>query len=233
MENKKLNKKIIIGLISVGLLSANSYSFAQITSTNNTPQLMIPQYSQQDLTNQGCDPNNWNVLVNEYVQKRTVERQIQAQIQLADQIRSSPSLGGQCLENVMNQMNQVMGAINALIALFTGNIDWASIGRSVLSQMTEWACASIDTYTGNMMYGTTQPYMGNVQMLNNMNGGVSYQAGPNGPNVNTGTIVSNNPNAPFQFGTINSQTMTYQPAQTQPSMNPFNGSNTQTINGMK
>ncbi len=234
----KKSKKIFSCLVASSLVLASTPSFSQLTNTggqmaNSTPQLMIPQYNQQDLINQGCDPNNWNILVQDYVQKRTVERQIQGQIQVADQILAAPALGGQCIENMVNQINQVMGAINALIALFTGNIDWASIGRTVLSQMTEWACASLNTYTGNMMYGTSQPYMGQVQMLNNMNGGVSYQTGRTGPTVNTGPVVSNNPNAPFQFGTINSQTMTYQPAQTQSSTNPFNGSNTSTLNGMK
>ncbi len=225
-KNNKHHKKVI-SLIITGILSASTPSFAQITTTNGTtggtPPLMVPQYSQQDLINQGCDPNNWNSLVQQYVNQRTVERQIQGQIQVADQVMGAPAISaGRCIEQLMNQINQIMGAINAIIALFTGSIDWGSIGRTILNQMTEWACNTLNTYTGNMAYGATQPYIGQMNGIIGLNGGQTVNTGPNGPTVSTGQIITPNQNSTNIQNLINGNNTQVAPTGT---VNPFNGNN--------
>ncbi len=227
IDNKP--RKKIITFVIASLLSTATPSFAQLTTTSGattgTPQLMIPQYSQQDLINQGCDPNNWNSLVQQYVNQRTVERQIQGQSQHADQVLAAPGISaGRCLEQLMNQINQIMSIINTIIALFTGSIDWGAIGRSILNQMTEWACNTLNTYTGNMAYGATQPVIGQISgVVNTVNGGQTVNTGPNGPTISTGQIITPNNNTNTIQNLLNGSNSTVAPTG---AANPFNGAST-------
>ena len=173
MTNKHPLTKIAVTVMLV--LTANIAS-AQMT-TGQTPRLMIPQYTNTELQSVGCDPNNWNMLVNQYLAKRGLERSQQAQQQVADQMTATPAArgtgtgpgagGATCFESAINTINNTMRTVNQIIAIFTGGgPDWSAIGNAVLGQLTTAACNQINQYTGSIAYNAVSP------LNQSLNGGI-------------------------------------------------------------
>lgn len=179
------------------LMTAINTTNAQMT-TGQTPRLMIPQYTNTELQSVGCDPNNWNMLVNQYLAKRGLERSQQAQQQVADQMSATPAArgtgtgpgggGASCFESAINTINNTMRTVNQIIAIFTGGgPDWGAIGNAVLGQLTTAACNQINQYTGSIAYNAVSPLN---QSLNGGFGAVNNLGVQTGlGNINIGSQV--------------------------------------------
>ena len=124
-----MRKEFKISTIAVGIAISFSTAWAQSQNTSSVlPSLMIPQYSNQELQSVGCDPNNWNMLMNNYLAKRGYERSQQDRIQVVEQKNATPQRPpGQksCFEGAISTINQTMRTVNQVISIFTGGgPDW-------------------------------------------------------------------------------------------------------------
>jgi len=193
---KHKTKIFALGLVSSALIAGNAMAQTKVTVPNTgTPALTYFTYTNQELQSSGCDPNVWNELVADYIQKRTLERAQQGAIQVQDQAKPPIPAGGttsgrSCFENATNQINSAISGINSLLSIFTGSVDWSSLANNTINQLTTAACNQIDAYLVNMTSGVLQPINNTVNQTNSTIGGASINTSLGSVNVG-GAIVPN------------------------------------------
>lgn len=216
-NNKKSKFKKLVFSITMGIAISTSLPLmgsigsanaqTTTTSTNKTPQLMIPEYTQAQLDAARCDSKVWTNLVQNYLNKRGLERQIQGQIQVIDQMNAAPaanqsangSSSGSCWDNALNQLGSVAKNFDNILSIFTGGgFDFDKAADLVMNQVSNYACSQLTNFTGQVTYGLNSA-------INN-----TYSSTIGNIGINTGPI---NVNGSQIFGTTGSQSGTTGPAQ--------------------
>jgi hypothetical protein len=209
--NKNKNKLKSLGVsISLGLmLSVSSYAIAaegsststgtgtssgQTQTNTSTPQLMIPEYTTEQLKKAQCEPQVWTNLVQTYLSKRGVERQVQGQIQVIDQAKAAPAAnqsstggaGGSCWDTAMGQLGSISSTFDDILSIFTGGFDFQKAADLVTQQVTNYACNQLLNYTGKIAYGANSAMNG---VYNSTIGNIGINQGP--ININGGQVLNN------------------------------------------
>lgn len=185
------NKKTAI--LTLTILTSSIVMAQSAPAQGTTPPLIIPQYNNSDLASAGCDPQVWSQMVSDYTNKRNLERNQQAEMQVKAQMRAakpvgSTSGGRSCFEGAIGQINGAISTVNQAIAIFTGGgVDWNALGNNAMNQLTNAACNQLEAYAGNMIYNTTAPLTGALGTIT----GTINNAGINTPigNVNVGGAI--------------------------------------------
>ncbi len=189
----KINKKIS-ALIIVGMTSFSTISFAAATVQVGNG-LYVPSYTSQEMSQAGCDPQNWNKLVQQYVARRTAESKLEGDYttQWLNQAPKANQGVGSCLQQASNAINNTVNQISsAASGLSSLNVD--SIINSVVNRLGEAACKQLDNMTGQAVSSVTgginNAIGGATSTLNNTGvnvGGTNFNIGNTITNPTTGT----------------------------------------------
>lgn len=164
---KKLSVSVGVGIIlSVSASTAMAQANAQ---TQTTPQLMIPEYTAQQLKEAGCDPNVWSQLVQNYLNKRGYERQVQGKIQVIDQGNAAPQSGNSgtngasCWDQALDQIGSIATTLDNIMSIFNGGFSASKLGGVIKQQLSDFACSQVTNYTSQISYGVNSTVNGVYQ----------------------------------------------------------------------
>lgn len=168
-QNKNKLKQISVS-VSIGLMMAMGASGAMAQAAapqTSTPQILIPEFSAEQLKEARCDPNIWSELVQNYLNKRSYERQVQGQIQVIDQARAAPqpstSSGSSCWDTALNQIGSIASTLDNIMSIFSGGLDINKLGNIIKQQVTNYACNQLTNFTGQIAYGVNSTVNGVYQ----------------------------------------------------------------------
>lgn len=176
-------------------------------ASGTTPQLAVPEYTTGELKNANCNEQVWGTLVTNYLKKRGFERQVQGQIQVADQALAAPlanmgGTGGSCWEKALNNLKVGTNAIDGLLSIFSGSFDWNDVENKVMSQVSALACNQLMSYTNAINYGITSNVGAINNGLNSTIGNIGVKNANGTLNINAGQFINNNNNGNNGNGTV-------------------------------
>lgn len=167
---KKLSVSIGIGvLMGISATQAVAQNQAPAQGQNpQTPQIMLPEYTAQQLKEARCDPNVWNELVQNYLAKRGYERQVQGKIQVIDQGNAAPQAnqgasGASCWDQAIDQLGSIATTLDSIMSIFNGGFSASKLGGIIKQQVSDFACSQVLNYTNQISYGVNSTVNGVYQ----------------------------------------------------------------------
>jgi hypothetical protein len=211
--DKKIISSLIVSIVSVQMMQAiaqgvstqNSGSTTTTVSSLSTSSPTIPNLPDlhvEDPSNAppDCNKEIMQNLNSQYLEKRGLARIRQYNNEMSGLVLTTPKANQMdCFQQAMQNIKNLMSAINSIIAIFSGRIDMDAIMQQVVNMVLKAACQEINQVTGSIsgsLNTVTNGINGTVSGINNTNIG----SGP--VNLNVGNILtSGNPGNKSNTGT--------------------------------
>lgn len=201
----KYNKKIISGVVLSLLSSQVMQAMAQGVSTqpssgssstvsslsSSAPSIPgLPNLTVLDPAGApaGCNKEIMQNLNTKYINSRTVARQAEYNSQVVGLVSMTPKTNQQdCFQQAMQNIRQLLSAIQAIIAMFSGEVDMDAIMQQIVNMVLQAACQEINQVTGSVTSSLNTYTNG----INSTVGGVTNtQVGVGGVNTSVGSILN-------------------------------------------
>jgi len=204
----KYNKKIISGVVLSLLSSQVMQAMAQGVSTQpssgstSVPSLSTSSPSIPGLPNltvldpagapAGCSKEIMANLNTQYLNSRTAQRQVEYNNQVVGLVTMTPKTNQMdCFQQAMQNIKQLLSAINSIIAMFSGEIDMDAIMQQIVNMVLQAACQEINQVTGSVT-GSLNTYTNGI---NSTVGGITNtQVGVGGVSTSVGSILNSGNN---------------------------------------
>lgn len=194
---RKINKKIVAGLVislfSTQMMQALAQGVATQSSgngsslTTSSPTIgSLPNLTTNNINGApaNCNKEIMQNLNSQYLQTRGDARSQQYNNEMNGLVLTTPKANQMdCFQQAMQNIKNLMTAINSIIAMFSGQIDMDAIMQQMVNMVLKAACQEINQVTGSISnsLGTyTNTINGTVGAINNTPigaGGVSTSVG--------------------------------------------------------
>lgn len=206
----KFDKKIVSGLIvsvfSTQMMSAMAQSVST-QSSDTVPTLStsgptipgLPNLTYYEATNAppGCNKEIMQLLNSRYVMDRTAARNLQYTNQMNGLVMTTPKANQMdCFQQAMQNIKNLMRAIDSIIAMFSGKMNMDAIMQSIVNMALKAACQEVNQVTGSISSSLNTTTNGINGTLGQING---TQLGSGGMTTTVGGIISAG-NQPQQQG---------------------------------
>lgn len=194
---KKLNKKIVSGILISLVSSQMMQAVAQGVSTQ--PALSTSAPTIQGLPNIAildvngapaeCNREIMQNLNTGYIRTRGTARILQYNNQMNGLVLTTPKANQMdCFQQAMQNIKNLMGAINSILAMFSGKIDMDAIMQQMVNMVLKAACQEINQVTGSIS-GSLNTMTGGINStINTVNSVTGTPIGSTGTSI--GTILS-------------------------------------------
>lgn len=176
-------------LVVLALVASSAYAqtATNITTDNLSSSIVVPEYTDQQLSQANCDKNTWTGMVNDYKTKAQSYNAIAEKSLVANQMQGTPSPFANCFDQAASAINSAMSAFNTIKSILTGGgmdsqqlLDYAK--KAAVGQ----ACSQVNNYLASSglsssIQSATSGTVGSV-----LNTGTTVA----GQNVSVGSIVS-------------------------------------------
>lgn len=206
----KFDKKIVSGLIVSVFSTQMMHAMAQGVSTQNSgsiptlsasgpniPGLPNLVYYDPNAAPPGCNKEIMQNLNSTYVQDRMQARNLQYNTEMNGLVMTTPKANQMdCFQQAMQNIKNLMRAIDSIIAMFSGQMNMDSIMQSIVNMVLKAACQEVNQVTGsvsNSLNTTTNGINGTLGQIN------GTQIGSGGVSTTVGGIISAG-NQPQQSG---------------------------------
>ena len=186
MKNKRFKRIVLFGAVGQMLCLQGMTAVAQTstaTQPNNTtvPALStsapsigaVPNLSVMDPQSAppDCNKEIMQNLNSQYLLNRGNARILQYNNQMNGLVLTTPKANQMdCFQQAMQNIKNLMNAINSIIAMFSGQIDMDSIMQQMVNMVLKAACQEINQVTGSIsgsLNGVTSGINGTVNGINN------------------------------------------------------------------
>lgn len=185
----------------VGGMSGSNYMLPSGNGVVNTNAgiSFAPAYNLQSdanyLTSQGCDPNVYNSLYQQWAQQTqmTINNSRSGGI-MQQYINGAPSAqqASACLSGVMGQINSIAKTASAVLAFMNGSTDWAAMGDTVAKGAMSQACSAVNNLSGQFVTNSLSPVTGAISQGTGMVNSIGNVQTPLGNfNTNVGNMILN------------------------------------------
>lgn len=154
----KLTTVAILCAMPFVATQANAQQASQKQIDSAIQQLLklgIPVQTDQELIKQGCNPDVWGDMVNQYIKARgiklTVENEAKEQIQMETPKNDWQS----CFSNALGKINQLKNKANKIWAMFTGEFSFEEAANGAADDFFEDACRAVNNASGKIVGGVT------------------------------------------------------------------------------
>ncbi|WP_175888154.1 hypothetical protein [Burkholderia contaminans] len=178
MEITTIRKTIIASLLFGMFSVAHADNQA---STSLVPQL--PQYTNEQMAQAGCDPNVMKKLDDDYLAKAQTQAIIGEQVAL-NQKNLTPSASGvaSCFDSAAQLVNNATSAYNTVVSLLTGGgMDSSKLYNYAQKLVVGAACSQVNNMVNSSGLGTQ------IGQVNSTVGG-ALNTGTNIGGINTGSV---------------------------------------------
>ena len=160
----------------------------------------LPPLVTQDTTNQGallaqgCNPLVMQNLNSQYLTQRTLTRQQQYNNEMNTIVATTPKSNTMdCFQQAMQSIQNLKKSIDAIMALFSGNMDMGALLQQIVNMVLKAACQEVNAVTGSLVSNTLNPY---TNTINNTMGAVTgAQIGVAGQSTTVGGLLGNQTNS--------------------------------------
>ncbi len=165
---RKFDKKIVSGLVisllstqmvqalAQGVSTQSSGSTVSSLSTSSPTIASLPNLSVLSATSiptqyAGCNAEIMQNLNSGYLLSRGNARILQYNNQMNGLVLTTPKANQMdCFQQAMQNIKNLMSAINSIIAMFSGQIDMDSIMQQIVNMVLKAACQEINQVTGSI-----------------------------------------------------------------------------------
>ena len=221
MKKNKFRKVVLFGAVTQMLCLQGMNAIAQTSTATQPPanttvpalstsapsiggvpnlSVMDPQSAPPD-----CNKEIMQNLNSKYLENRGLARIQQYNNQMNGLVLTTPKANQMdCFQQAMQNIKNLMNAINSIIAMFSGQIDMDSIMQQMVNMVLKAACQEINQVTGSIsgsLNGVTSGINGTINGINNTPLG-SGSMGTTVGNVLGGTGGSNSGSTDIVSGTV-------------------------------
>lgn len=199
--NKKIMSGVILSLLSSQVMQAMAQGVSTQPSSGSTSTVSslstsaptipgLPNLTVLDPAGApaGCNKEIMANLNTNYLNSRTAQRQAEYNSQVVGLVSMTPKTNQQdCFQQAMQNIKQLLSAIQSIIAMFSGEIDMDAIMQQIVNMVLQAACQEINQVTGSITSSLNTYTNG----INNTIGGINNtQVGVGGVGVSVGTILN-------------------------------------------
>lgn len=166
MKKKKFKKIVLFGAVGQMLCLQSMTAVAQTSASSNTNTTTVPALS-TSAPSIGSVPNlsvmdpqsapadcNKEIMQNlnsQYLLNRGNARVLQYNNQMNGLVLTTPKANGMdCFQQAMQNIKNLMNAINSIIAMFSGQVDMDSIMQQIVNMVLKAACQEVNQVTGSI-----------------------------------------------------------------------------------
>jgi hypothetical protein len=184
---------IFVTSLSYGQGVAQQGSSSATQDQTTLPPLTVLQADDATLRGLGCDPSVMYSLNNQYRMQRGLDRNVELQSLVREQVDNTPppagqGSGGSCFEQAANNINGVVKVYNSILALLSGNIDPGALIQAGAKMAMNAACNQVNNYTGKL----TSSLNPMTNAANGMIGQITnYRIGSGSNSISVGQLTGN------------------------------------------
>lgn len=180
-------KQSIVVVLALVATSAFAQTTTNITTDNLSSSIVVPEYTDAQLSQANCDKNTWNSMVDDYKNKATSYNSVAEKALVANQMQGTPSPYANCFDQAASAINSAMSAFNTIKSILTGGgMDSQQLLDYAKKAAVGAACSQVNNYLASSglsssISGATSGTVGSV-----LNTGTTIA----GQNVSVGSVIS-------------------------------------------
>lgn len=206
--DRKIISSLIISLVSTQMMQAvaqgvstqNSSTVSSL-STSGPTIASLPNLSVVDPNGAppDCNKEIMQNLNSKYLEKRGEARILQYNNEMNGLVMTTPKANQMdCFQQAMQNIKNLMNAINSIIAMFSGEVDMDAVMQQIVNMVLKAACQEVNQVTGSIsgsLNTTTNTINGTVGSITNTQ--IGTQVGSTQVGTTVGGIL-NSGNTPSQ-----------------------------------
>lgn len=151
---KKITKITTVAILSsLPLMTAS----AAIKVKDLGNGLKVPDFTDAELKEAGCDPTVWNKLVNQYIDSRGIKKAVEEKGREQIEMETPKNDWESCFSGALSKIDSLKKQINSVWSIFSGDFDLMEAGSAILDKYIEGGCQKINKETSSMVGSVTNP----------------------------------------------------------------------------
>lgn len=177
---KKITKITTVAILSsLTLVAVDANATTKVKDLGNG--LKVPDYTDAELKEAGCDPAIWNKLVNQYVASRGIKKAVEEKGREQIQMETPKNDWESCFSGALSKIDSLKKKANAIWSIFSGEFDLMEAGSAILEKYLEEGCQMINKETSQAVGSVTQPISSTIGgAVGQVTGAIDDATGMNG-----------------------------------------------------